>query len=214
MESSMKHSLLLAGSVMALLALSPAAAQADNPRQFLRQAQEGANSEIMLGRIAAERAQSPAVRDFGQTLITDHQQARQQVRALGREFGLRPIWQPSEQARDERQKLDSLRGRDFDREFVRYMIEDHRKDISEFREEANEEHGRVSELARTQLPTIRNHLRMAIALERSDGRTSQGGWNMARERGYRDNSQNYDQNQNYNRNYSRDNDDRTRSWER
>jgi len=204
----MKHSFLLAGSVMALLALSPAA-QADSPRQFLQNALQGANSEIMLGRMAAERARSPAVREFGQTLVSDHQQARQELRDLGRDFGLRPGWQPSDEARDERQKLDGLRGRDFDREFVRFMIDDHRKDISEFRDEANEQHGRVSDLARNQIPAMRNHLRMAIALERSDGRTSQGGWNMARDR---DNDRDYQNDNQYrdNNNGYRNN----RSWER
>jgi len=204
----MKHSFLLAGSVMALLALSPAA-QADSPRRFLQNALQGANSEIMLGRMAAERARSPAVREFGQTLVSDHQQARQELRDLGRDFGLRPGWQPSDEARDERQKLDGLRGRDFDREFVRFMIDDHRKDISEFRDEANEQHGRVSDLARNQIPTMRNHLRMAIALERSDGRTSQGGWNMARDR---DNDRDYQNDNQYrdNNNGYRNN----RSWER
>ena len=204
----MKHSFLLAGSVMALLALSPAA-QADSPRRFLQNALQGANSEIMLGRMAAERARSPAVREFGQTLVSDHQQARQELRDLGRDFGLRPGWQPSDEARDERQKLDGLRGRDFDREFVRFMIDDHRKDISEFRDEANEQHGRVSDLARNQIPAMRNHLRMAIALERSDGRTSQGGWNMARDR---DNDRDYQNDNQYrdNNNGYRNN----RSWER
>ena len=204
----MKHSFLLAGSVMALLALGPAA-QADSPRRFLQNALQGANSEIMLGRMAAERARSPAVREFGQTLVSDHQQARQELRDLGRNFGLRPGWQPSDEARDERQKLDGLRGRDFDREFVRFMIDDHRKDISEFRDEANEQHGRVSDLARNQIPTMRNHLRMAIALERSDGRTSQGGWNMARDR---DNDRDYQNDNQYrdNNNGYRNN----RSWER
>ena len=207
MESSMKRSVLFAGTMIAGLALTPA--YADSPRQFLQNALQGANSEIMLGRMAAERARSPAVREFGQTLVSDHQQARQELRDLGRDFGLRPGWQPSDEARDERQKLDGLRGRDFDREFVRFMIDDHRKDISEFRDEANEQHGRVSDLARNQIPAMRNHLRMAIALERSDGRTSQGGWNMARDR---DNDRDYQNDNQYrdNNNGYRNN----RSWER
>lgn len=203
----MKRTILLAGSVIAALALTPA--YADNPRQFLSNALQGDNSEIMLGRMAVERARSPAVRDFGQTLISDHQQAREDVRNLGGRFGLGRGWQISPEAREERQKLDGLQGRDFDREFIRYMIDDHRKDISDFREEANETHGAVSDLARNQLPTLRNHLRMALALERSDGRTSQGGWNTAWGRGYQNDS-----------NYGRDNDRRDndyrgdRSWER
>jgi len=56
---------------------------------------------------------------------------------------------------------------------------------------------------------MRNHLRMAIALERSDGRTSQGGWNMARDR---DNDRDYQNDNQYrdNNNGYRNN----RSWER
>jgi hypothetical protein len=66
------------------------------------------------------------------------------------------------------------------------MVDDHRKDICGVPGRSREEHGVVSDLARNQLPTLRSHLRMAIALERSDGRSSEGGWDMARDRDYRD----------------------------
>ena len=52
------------------------------------------------------------------------------------------------------------------------MIDDHRKDIAEFRDEAREGHGAVSDLARRQLPTLRKHLDMAIALDNRGGRFS------------------------------------------
>jgi len=74
----MKRSFLLASVVAAAIGLSPAA-MADSPRQFLREAMQGNNSEIMLGNLAAERARSPAVREFGRTLVSDHQQARGSV---------------------------------------------------------------------------------------------------------------------------------------
>ncbi|HJT42621.1 MAG TPA: DUF4142 domain-containing protein [Rhizomicrobium sp.] len=177
----MNRSLLSASSVVALLALG-GAAQADSPRAFLFKAQQGANSEIMLGRLAAEQARSPAVRQYGEILANDHAQARDQVRALGRRFG---VWRSREitpEAREIRARLLSLRGREFDREFVRFMVDDHRRDIAEFREEAREGRGAVSDLARAQLPTLRSHLRMAIALERSGGRSIEGGVDIARER--------------------------------
>jgi len=186
----MNRSFLLATVVAAALGATPAA-WADSPRQFLSEALQGANSEIMLGSLAAERARSPAVREFGQTLVSDHQQARRDVVDMGRRFGIWPNRRVSDEARDERDRLEGLRGREFDREFVRFMIDDHRKDISEFRDEAREGHGAVSDLARNQIPTMRNHLRMAVALERSDGRSSEGGWDMARERGDRDENREY-----------------------
>jgi len=176
----MNRSFLLAGVVAAAMGVSPAA-WADNPREFLHEAMQGNNSEIMLGRLADDQARSPAVREFGRTLVSDHRQAREEVRDLGRRFGLPPDRDIAPEAQDERDRLMGLRGRDFDREFVRYMIDDHRKDLAKFRDEAQENHGPVSALAARQLPTLRSHLRMAIALERSDGRSSEDRRDMARD---------------------------------
>jgi putative membrane protein len=161
---------LLAGSVLLAAALVPLAARADSPREFLYKALKGDNSEIMLGNLAADRARDSGVRDFGRTLASDHSKARGEVLDVGRRFGIRPTREMAPEARDERDRLMGLRGRDFDREFVRYMIDDHRKDIGDFRDEAREHHGEVSDLAGRQLPTLHEHLRIAESLEHRDGR--------------------------------------------
>lgn len=169
MENQM-HRSFLAGTILLAAALAPVAARADSPREFLYNALQGDNSEIMLGNLAADRARDPAVRDFGRTLVSDHSQARGEVLDVGRRFGIRPTREVAPEARDERDRLMGLRGHDFDREFVRYMIDDHRRDIDDFRDEAREHHGPVSDLAARQLPTLREHLRMARSLERGSGR--------------------------------------------
>jgi putative membrane protein len=169
MESHMNRS-FLAGSILLAAALAPVAARADSPREFLSQALQGDNSEIMLGNLAADRARDPGVRDFGRTLVSDHSKARGEVLDVGRRFGIRPTREVAPEAREERDRLTGLRGRDFDREFVRYMIDDHRKDIGDFRDEAREHHGPVSDLAERQLPTLREHLRIAMSLDRDHGR--------------------------------------------
>ena len=168
----MNRATLLASALAVTVGWSTAAL-ADNPREFLEKALQGDNSEIMLGRLAAEQGRDPAVRDFGNTLVNDHRQARDEVRQLGARFGIGATRDVAPEAQEERDKLMGLRGRDFDREFVRYMVDDHRKDIGDFREEAQEGHGPVSALAERQLPTLRQHLRMAIALDRNDGRSSE-----------------------------------------
>jgi putative membrane protein len=164
------RSFYLAGSILFAAALMPAAARADSPREFLYHALQGDNSEIMLGNLAADRARDPGVRDFGRTLVRDHAKARGEVLDVGRRFGLRPTREIAPEARGERDRLMGLRGRDFDREFVRYMIDDHRKDIGDFRDEAREHHGEVSALAGRQLPTLHEHLRIAMSLQHDHGR--------------------------------------------
>jgi putative membrane protein len=166
----MRRYFCLAGSILFAAVLMPLAARADSPREFLDHALRGDNSEIMLGNLAADRARDPAVRDFGRTLVSDHSKARSEVLDVGRRYGIRPTREMAPEAREERDRLMGMRGRDFDREFVRYMIDDHRKDIGDFRDEAREHHGSVSDLAGRQLPTLREHLRLAMSLDRGHGR--------------------------------------------
>jgi putative membrane protein len=166
----MNRSFLLAGSILLAAALAPIAAQADSPREFLTNALRGDNSEIMLGNLAADRGRSPGVREFGRTLVNDHSQARTEVLDVGRRFGIRPTREVKPEARELRDQLASLRGREFDRVFISHMVDDHRQDIAEFRDEAREHHGAVSDLAAKQLPTLREHLRIARSLDRGDGR--------------------------------------------
>ena len=166
----MNRSFLLAGSILLAAALTPLTAQADSPREFLYNALRGNNAEIMLGNLAADRGRSQGVRDYGRTLANDHTQARNEVLDVGRRFGIRPTREVTPEARELRDRLASMRGRDFDREFISHMVDDHRKDIDEFRDEAREHHGAVSDLAARQLPTLREHLRTARSLDRGDGR--------------------------------------------
>lgn len=153
--------------------LAPATAFADSPREFLQKALRGDNSEIMLGHLAQERAASPEVRDYGRTLANDHEQARGEVLQVGRHFGLYDSRRAVPEAYNERRILSRMHGPRFDREFVNYMADDHRKDIGDFRDEAREDHGPVSDLARRQLPTLRKHLDMAQSLQRNGNRSAE-----------------------------------------
>ena len=123
-------------------------------------------------------------------LVSEHGQARDEVLQLGRGMGVRDRDDVAPQARDERRRLSRMDGRDFDREFVRYMVEDHRKDVEDFRDEARQSHGMVSELARRQLPTLQKHLEMAMDLERRqdrrDDRDAGGGRGFDQNDGQRD----------------------------
>jgi hypothetical protein len=87
------------------------------------------------------------------------------------------------------------------------MIDDHRKDIGDFRDEARENHGQVSDLARSQLPTLRGHLRTAMELQRNDPRDS--GADMPRDRGDRAYDNGRYQDNNANRDYDAQNNSRS-----
>ena len=148
----------------ALAALSAPALAKPAP-QFMKTALEGDNSEVALGRLAQERAASPGVRDFGRTLEQDHSKARDQALTVARQLNVPPTDALAPPARQEEAKLRHLSGPAFDREFVRYMVKDHKKDIHDFEEQAKAG-GPTAQLAQATLPTLHKHLDMAEQLEK------------------------------------------------
>ena len=170
----MKHTLCTAAcaaAVVATLGLAPA--MAGSPRDFLKDAIKGDNSEIMLGKLGERRAATPAGRDFAQTLVADHSRARSEAVRLARRLHVRPPLGPQKEALEARRHLSRLSGWSFDREFARYMVQDHQSDIAKFRKEADAGRGATSALAQRQLPTLHKHLDMAQRLNARFARYTQ-----------------------------------------
>lgn len=144
--------------------LASSAAGAAPASKFLHEAIQGDNSESRLGALIASRGSTDAVRSYGRTLESDHSTARIQAAAVARRMHLPVPRSMMSEARSEYAKLQHMRGRAFDREVKRYMIEDHHKDIANFQEQAKNGDRQTAALARAQLPVLRKHLHMAEAL--------------------------------------------------
>jgi len=157
-----------AAAVLALAAPALAQPRTTPAGAFLATAIKGDNSEIMLGQLAEQRGATARTRQFGQALVRDHTQARDQAMALARGMGMTVPMRPMAKALAERQRLDGLSGRAFDREFARYMVKDHQQDIGKFGAEARS-HNRAAQLARATIPTLRKHLQMARNIQRTEG---------------------------------------------
>lgn len=148
----------------ALVSAAPAAAAPT--AQFMKDAIQGDYSESTLGRVIQARGASPQVRAFGAMLTRDHMKALGQAQqvAAREHLHIRPSMAP--EARDELYRLKRLSGPRFDREVRRYMIDDHKKDIAEFKEQARTGDRATTALANATLPTLRKHLATAGAIRR------------------------------------------------
>lgn len=138
-----------------------------NDDAFLTDAIKADNSEVALGRLAAQKGGSQGVRSFGETLATDHAQAKTEAAALAEKLNISFNDEITSEAAEEQQKLQELSGADFDKEFLSYMISDHKKDISMFQKQANADKAATAALARKTLPTLRKHLDTAQSLKGS-----------------------------------------------
>lgn len=161
--------MIAAAAAVATLAFHPVQAADTDPHAFLTKAIEGDNSEITLGRVAEHKGASPEVRRFGAMLVHDHAASRVQAEKIASAFGVKPTSELQPEAKDELNKLHGLSGKAFDQEFARYMVQDHRKDIDDFNQEAQGGQPRLAAFAKKTLPTLHKHLDMAEHIQGQEG---------------------------------------------
>jgi len=161
----MKTSKLVLG--LALAAALPAVASAAPAQRFLQDAVAGDNGEVAVGRLAQQHGSRPGVVDFGRTLEHDHAAAKQDALATaGRIHARVDPRMVKPESRQLQRRLSGLAGARFDREFVRAMIADHRKDIAKFQAQARTGDPATRRLARATLPHLQHHLDLALSLQR------------------------------------------------
>jgi putative membrane protein len=115
-----------------------AVAQSDSATQdktFLTAASAGGMAEVQLGQLAAEKASSPKVKAFGQKMVTDHTMLNNELKPFADKDGVTPPSSLTSDDQAEYDKLNGLSGKDFDKEYVAYMMKDHDKDLAAFQQE-------------------------------------------------------------------------------
>lgn len=131
-------------------------------RRFVEKAAMGGMAEVQLGQLAQQKAQDEQVKQFAQRMVADHGKANDELKQIA---GAKGVQIPAELDRDHRKDMDKLQkhsGADFDREYMKHMVDDQKKDVSEFRKQAKS--GKDPELkayAAKTLPTLEEHLKMA-----------------------------------------------------
>jgi putative membrane protein len=134
-------------------------------RDFLMDAAMGGMLEVELGRLATQQGTSDAVKQFGQRMVDDHSKANEELMSLAQSKGITLPTTIDEKHKKDMTKLSGLSGAEFDREYSKMMLSDHRKDVSEFEKQSTR--GTDADLkafASKTLPTLQEHLRMAEAL--------------------------------------------------
>jgi len=134
---------------------------------FLEKAAKSAQMEIQMGRLGQQHASSPAVKEFAQRLVQDHQKAQQELQTLASARGLE-IKESNEKHHD---KLAKKHGADFDKEFIKEAVKEHRKDVKSFEKEAKKaKDPEVRAWAEQTLPVLQEHLQTAERLEKEIGK--------------------------------------------
>ena len=138
--------------------------------KFLMEAAMGGLMEVELGRVAAQQGSSAAVKEFGQRMVDDHSAANTELMSLATSKGVTLPTALDEKNQEHVTKLSAMSGADFDRAYMKMMVSDHVKDVSEFEKQSTK--GTDPDLkafASKALPTLQEHLKLAKSVEGSQG---------------------------------------------
>jgi putative membrane protein len=126
---------------------------------FAVNAANGGMMEVELGRIAQDNAYSPRVKAFGAMMVKDHTDAGNELKGIA---GALNIAVPDSVSNDSKKEIDKLKmkkGKEFDKMYVSMMLDDHKKDIAEFRKCAdNCSDSTIKSFAYNTLPVLEKHL--------------------------------------------------------
>jgi putative membrane protein len=140
---------------------------------FLSKAAQANVAEVELGKLAAERAQSADVKQYGQKMVDDHGKANKEVQDLADQKGLTLPTYIGAAHKAAKTRLEKLSGDAFDRAFMAQMVKDHQAAVALFRTQARSgKDPDVKAFAEKMLPDLEGHLKMAIDLNRQQRQAS------------------------------------------
>lgn len=124
-------------------------------------------TEIQAGTIAGQKGMAKDVKEYGAMMVKDHTAAADKLKAVAasKNIVLPPAISPDMQKNlDDLQKKD---GKDFDKAYLSMMVDDHKKVIGMFEDEAkNGSDADIKAFANSTLPTLRHHLDEAQKCEK------------------------------------------------
>ncbi|MGH9820235.1 MAG: DUF4142 domain-containing protein [Pyrinomonadaceae bacterium] len=130
--------------------------------RFIKEAASGGMMEVELGKVAADKAQNSDVKAFGKRMQDDHSKANQELKTLASNKGVSIPAELDKKHKSQLDKLSKLSGAEFDRQYMKEMVDDHKKDVQEFQRAADKARDAdVKKFASDTLPTLKEHLDLA-----------------------------------------------------
>ncbi|MDQ6905128.1 MAG: DUF4142 domain-containing protein [Bacteroidota bacterium] len=131
----------------------------EKTKNFVTAAATGGMMEVELGNMAAEKASSQQVKDFGKMMVEDHTKANDNLKSIASQKNIDLPASVTEDQRKEMDKLSKKTGADFDKSYVNMMVEDHKKDIADFKKaEGDVSDNDIKNFITNTLPTLQKHL--------------------------------------------------------
>ncbi|HEY8894713.1 MAG TPA: DUF4142 domain-containing protein [Niastella sp.] len=139
----------------------------ERTRNFINEAAMGGMAEVELGKLAQDKAANPRVKNFGEMMVRDHSSANDDLKSIAQQKNA-PIPADMGKHKSHYDELSKKQGADFDKAYMKMMVNDHNEDISAFEKASqNATDPQVKNFATQKLPILRKHLDSAKAIQKS-----------------------------------------------
>jgi putative membrane protein len=137
-------------------------------QHFVHDAAIGGMEEVELGKIAQQKGSTDQVKQFGARMVQDHTKANDELKQLAASKGVQTPDSLDKHHQQVVDKMNKLTGADFDKAYMKEMVSDHKKDISDFKKASQKvKDSDIRGFASKTLPTLQEHLVMAQSAEQA-----------------------------------------------
>jgi putative membrane protein len=134
---------------------------------FIQAVATAGMTEVAVAKLGIERASDVNVKSYAQKLFDDHTKMNTELTAIAQKKGVAiPAVKSGSGAET---ALSSATGKDFDRLFLKHMVDEHEKAVALFEQQQNTSDMDLKTFIDTNLPTLRSHLEQAKSLQSIGG---------------------------------------------
>ena len=131
-------------------------------QRFIKDAAAGGMMEVELGKVAADKGTNDKVKQFGKRMQEDHGKANDELKKIAAEKGVEIPTALEGKHKKTVDRLSKLSGEEFDRQYMRAMVDDHKEDLEKFQREADKgADPAVKQFASKHVPVLKQHLELA-----------------------------------------------------
>lgn len=134
--------------------------------EFMTEAADARMMEIEYGKLAMEKGTTPAIKQYGQLMITEQTKMLQDLRILAASKNIILPNRLSDKKADALEDLKEKSGVEFDDEFMENLKKDHKRDVDEFDDATDFADRDVKKFAETYLPVVESHLEKIREIEK------------------------------------------------
>jgi putative membrane protein len=138
----------------------------DETTEFLYEMTEARLMDLEEGKTAAQRGTTRALKDYGVLMVKDQTEMLKDLKKIAEGKHIQVPLLVGEEKRQGLEDLRKVHGKDFDKKFIKMMINDHKRDVRKFEAATHSNDADLQVFATKYLPIVEAHLIKIKALKK------------------------------------------------